>query len=56
MPFPGVLGLGVLSSIAHGFTLRVRAMAVSHDFHTFTVLGVSARVPSLAYGATGPTC
>lgn len=30
-------------------------MAVSHDFHTFTVLGVSAGVPSLAYGAKGPT-
>ena len=55
MPFPGLMGLGVLSGIAHWSMVRIRAMAVSHDYHTFTVLGASARVPSLAYGVTGPT-
>lgn len=30
-------------------------MAVSHDLYTFTVLGASAGIPSLAYGALHPT-
>ena len=30
-------------------------MAVAGDFYTFMVLDVSAGVPSLAYGATGPS-
>ena len=30
-------------------------MVVSHDFHNFIVLGVATGVPSLAYGAIGPT-
>ena len=53
--FPGVMGLGVLSSTAHGSTVRAKAVAVFHDFHTFAVLDVLAGVPSMAYGATGPT-
>lgn len=47
-------GLGVLCGKLHWSTVRVWKMAVSWDFHTFTVLGASSRVPSLVYGAAGP--
>ena len=49
-----IAGLGNLSSTAWSSTVRVRAVAISHYFHTFTVLGVSSGFHSLAYGATGP--
>lgn len=52
MLFPGLRGLGVLSSLACWPTIRARAMAVSHNVHTFTVLTVSARIPSQADGET----
>ena len=51
----GVMGLGVPGSIAHGSEVRVGTVAVPHDFHSFTALDVSAGVPSVAFGATGPT-
>lgn len=48
------MGLGVLSiTLIHGE--RVRAMAVSHDIHTFTMLGVLAGIPGMAYGVISPT-
>ena len=34
--------------------MRVGAVAVSRHFRNFTVLGVVAGLPSLAYEATGP--
>ena len=50
-----MMGLSVLSNIACWSMVRVGT--VSHDFHTFVVLAVSTwvGVPSLAFGATGPT-
>ena len=48
------MGLGSLSSTVWSSMARVRAVAVSHYFHTFTVLSVSSGFPSPAYGATGP--
>lgn len=33
------MGLGILSTITRGATVRVGTMTVSQDFHTFTVLG-----------------
>lgn len=54
-PSPGMMEPGILSSTACWSTVRVRAMAASHNFPTFTVLNVSARIPSQADGATGPT-
>ena len=54
MPLPGMVGFGILSSVALWSSLGIGALAVSHDFYAFTVLGVSVGVPSPAYGATGP--
>ena len=50
-----MMGLGVLSSLAHCSTVRVGTVPVSRDCHTFMVLSVSAGVPNLTYGTTGPT-
>lgn len=46
-----MMELGVLSSNAHWSAVRIRAMAVSWEFHTFMVLGASASVLNLEYGA-----
>lgn len=48
--FPDVMGLGVPRSIVCS-----SSMAVSLNFCIFTALGVSAGVPSLAYGAMDTT-
>jgi len=37
-PFPGMMGLGVLGSAAHGLMVKVMGMVVSHDFYIFTTV------------------
>lgn len=56
MTFPGVMGLGVPSSIAHCSMVRAQwlSAATSIPLHTFMVLDVSTGVPGLVYGVTGP--
>lgn len=49
-----MMGLGVLNNITRRSMVRVRTVAVFWGFLYLTVLDVSARVPSLLYGATGP--
>lgn len=49
------MGLGVLNNILFKSTVRVRAVSISLDFQTFTVLDVSEEVPSLVYETTGLT-
>ena len=55
MPHPGIMVLGILSSIASSRRVRLRAEAVSGDFYTFMVLDASAEVPTLAYRIIGPS-
>lgn len=55
MPHPGMMVLGVLSSVASSCRMRLRAKAVSGDFYTFMVLDASAKVPTLAYRIIGPS-
>lgn len=55
IPFPGAAGSVVPAAQRVDPRLRAGAMTVSCRVHTFLVLRALAGVPSLAYGATGPT-